>query len=381
MDSRKQRPRFGFAHTPGKLPAPYTYAPALLATRFDPATQRWERGETPGLWTRSGGPVGGRVAFRGEVPRGEVVLPRPLYSEVVAVEGERGAISWSWTTEGLVLLAMEEREALSFEVNLHESPQVRDDDVLHGEVPQELLARTVPDEELPREVLDWLEALQGRDLSLLARALRVRDFIRERYRYDPSYLEDERVARWLRRSAEGSRNLHLAALHAGRGGKHLGAGVCYELNGLCCELLRRAGIPAAVSTGWVLSGDQVDEPDHLWAMALLPTDQGPRFLPLDASTTRDGEPLRVPRRPAGSFRRPAAPATRLPAAPSWATQQPREQTPTPTPPITELARTLRYLAWRQGAAVPDEGTLRRQARALLEDPEQVRRLLELFRSG
>jgi hypothetical protein len=378
MESRRQRPRLGFAHTPGKLPAPYTYAPSLLAVRFDPETQRWERGETPGAWLRCRGRGVGGVVFRGEAPEGEVVLPRPLYGEVVSVRGARGELSFSWTADGLVLALVPEPQEVTFEVELREAPGWQDAPLDLPEGAGGLLERTTLDGELPRELAGWLEELLAADLSPLARALRVRDFIRARYRYDPSYLEDEGVARWLRRSAEGSRNLHLAALHAGRGGKHLGAGVCYELNGLCCELLRRAGIPAAVSVGWVLSGEQVDEPDHLWAMALLPTAQGPRWLPLDASTTREGTPLRVPRRPAGAFRRPAAQGTRLPPAPAWAAEQPAAGGAGGLP-VAELARVLRYAARQAGEEVGDEGTLRREARALLEDPERARELLKWLR--
>lgn len=377
-ESRKQRPRYGFAHTPGQLPAPYVYAPALIASRFDASTQRWERGPCDGQWLRSRGRPVSRVRFRGEAPPGELVLPRSLYGEVLEVEGPAGGLAPSWTTEGLTLIFSPEEGQLSFEVELREAPLFQDREEQHN-APKELLEPTVPDSELPQELHTWLDTLLNRSASSLSRALQIRDFIQSRYRYDPSYLEDARVASWLRKTTEGSANMHVAALHAGRGGRHLGAGVCYELNALCCELLRRAGIPAVVSTGWVLSGEQVDEPDHLWAMALLPTDQGPRFLPLDASTTRDGTPLRVPRRPAGNFRRPAAPPARLPAAPAWARSQPEQAPAAHTPPIAELARTLRYLAQRQGVTLPDEGTLRRKVRALLDDPEKAAELLALIR--
>ena len=57
---------------------------------------------------------------------------------------------------------------------------------------------------------------------------------------------------------------------------HLGRGVCYELNVLHCELLRRVGVPAAVAVGWTLGDGALLEPDHLWAMALLPSPDGPR---------------------------------------------------------------------------------------------------------
>ncbi|RYE85694.1 MAG: transglutaminase domain-containing protein, partial [Myxococcales bacterium] len=246
----------------------------------------------------------------------------------------------------------------------------------------ELLAPTVPDRELPAELHAFLAELAAARLSPLARAQRVRDLVLTRYRYDLSYLQDERVARQLTRATAGSAHRHLAALHAGRDAGHLGAGVCHELNTLVCELLRRAGVPAALSTGWVLDRGHIDEPDHLWTLALLPSDQGPRWMPLDASLGRDGQPQVVPRRPAGDLRvtapRPAAP---LPAAPAWSRSSPaRRSGPAPTaahgapasapaaargtpdaapaaatatapreaPPVTELVRAARYLARQQG---------------------------------
>jgi hypothetical protein len=377
-EARQRRPRYGFAHAPGKLPPPYLYAPSLIATRFDPQEQRWRRGEVQPRWWEGTGAVLGRVRFQGRLPQGQALLPLPLYGELVQVEAAGRALTPVRTPDGGTLLMVPEGE-LFFEVQLREAPTFQDTPLDLATIPRELLEPTVPDAELPLEVHEWLAALDG-SLSPLSRTLAVRDFVRTRYRYDPSYLEDVQVGRWLRRAVGDSKNFHIAALHAGRAGKFLGAGVCYELNGLCCELVRRVGVPAGVSTGWVLDGGQADEPDHLWVMALLPSRQGPRFLPLDASSTEEGQPLRVARRPAGDFRRPTATAQRLPPTPTWAARQPVAPRASEAP-VTELARTLRYLAQQQGQPVPEEGALRRQARAILEDPVRASELLKLLRPG
>ncbi|HEU4535847.1 MAG TPA: hypothetical protein VFS00_17100, partial [Polyangiaceae bacterium] len=128
------------------------------------------------------------------------------------------------------------------------------------------------------------------------------------------------------------------------------------------------------------SGEQVDEPDHLWALALLPSDLGLRWMPLDASSTRQGVPLRVAARPRGPFRA-HAPDDRvaLPPPPPWAAQQPRPAAADALPPLGELARVARYLARQQGTGALDEGTLRRRLQALLDDPAGRRRLLAVLR--
>ena len=70
--------------------------------------------------------------------------------------------------------------------------------------------------------------------------------------------------------------------------KYLGRGVCYALNVLACELLRRVDVPAAVAVGWTMDRGQVSDPDHLWALALLPSTAGSKWFPIDSATTRDG---------------------------------------------------------------------------------------------
>ena len=246
-----------------------------------------------------------------------------------------------------------------------------------------------------------LESLESSSHS--ERCWAIRDFIRERYRYAPTYLEDPAVASWLKNVSRGRDNVHLAALHAGRDARHLGRGVCYELNVLACEMMRRSGVPAAIASGWTLDRGQADAPDHLWAVGLLATVAGPRWMPVDASTTRDGRPLHVAERPAGPWRVRAQKKTEPAASPTpdWvppartgrgagmqgAAEQRgfRVQSPSrgaaperarrePERPLREMIRVLRYLDRKTGAPLSDEERMRR-AQLLLQKPQELRERL------
>jgi len=245
-----------------------------------------------------------------------------------------------------------------------------------------------------------LESLESSSHS--ERCWAIRDFIRERYRYAPTYLEDPAVASWLKNVSRGRDNVHLAALHAGRDARHLGRGVCYELNVLACEMMRRSGVPAAIVSGWTLDRGQADAPDHLWAVGLLATVAGPRWMPVDASTTRDGRPLHVAERPTGPWRVRAPKKTEPTASPTpdWVPpaktargsgmqSEPRgfRQAPSPGPaperarreperPLREMIRVLRYLDRKTDAPLSDEERMRR-AQQLLQKPQELReRLLD-----
>ncbi len=309
LAARREAPAYGFAFTPSSLGAPWVYAPSLVATRFDARGQRWDPVRLPLPISRGDA---GALLLRGKLPPGDNVLPVPLFGRLVdvRVDGELCVLP-----PDARALRLREPADVRLRVVLGSPPQL--DDARPASIAAALQS-VVPDRELPDEVHDALASLDE-DSPPIERALTLRDFVRERYRYDPSYLEDPSVGKWLARVTQGRANAHVAALHAGADARYLGAGVCYELNVLACELLRRAGVPCAIATGWVLTGGQLSEPDHLWALALLEDARGePVWVPIDASTTRDGRPLRVPRRPPGRFRPPPAePRARAPQAPRW----------------------------------------------------------------
>jgi transglutaminase-like putative cysteine protease len=350
----------------------------------------------------------GEVRLRGRVPAGEVVLPVPLYGRVVDLAASPPART-AQGRDGLTMLFADAATDLSYRVALGQAPDFDGGDEVAGDLPAppaSLLAATVPDSELPDETLWFLDELADGGAGALERALAVREFIRTRYRYDPSYLEDEGVARWLRDVSASRPNVHIAALHAGRDGRSLGRGVCYDLNVLACELLRRAGLPAAVATGWPFTGGALAEPDHLWAMALVPTAAGWRWFPIDAATTAEGRPLQTPRRPAGPWR--VAPqrggaAAKLhdrrwtgddQPAPRKRRAQPRVPGSEPTGargraavkvkapprlPVSELVELARHLEALTGERFGSPERLRKRFELLLRDPVRLGELLELLR--
>ena len=414
LQDRTGQPEYGFGFSPSSLPFPHRYAPQAICGRFQPGTQRWLPARHPVEWLEPGREGAFAIGLRGRVPRGESVFPLPLYTRVVEITGDGVRVLRG--RGGRVVVVAREPTVVSGRLELDQAPRFEGAEERMPTVGP-LLEATAPDGELPDEALGFAEELRVSDEPLLQRALAVRAFVQRRYRYDPSYLEDAAVAQWLRRVTRGRPNVHIAALHAGADDHHLGAGVCYELGVLACELMRRAGVPAAVSSGWTWEAGTVADPDHLWAMALLPSDVGPRWLPIDPSTTRDGRPLRVGRRPAGPWRadtpaqttpppeeaedldRPrSAPreqrrgrggAPRGPRGPSGAAgrgQRQHRQRPAGSPrkrkrpPIGELMRVIRHLSELSGEPVDSDNLIAR-CRALLEDPGAAREVLEAFEAS
>lgn len=365
LAARQHAPDVGFGFTPRALPAPHLYGPALIADRFDARSQRWTAAQIDPRWTAPPPGGGYRINFAGRLPTGEAALAVPLYSRVVSIDAP--GVRRVEGRDGRPVLFTGSPTEVRYTVELGEAPRF-------GEVDPPsiaaLLAPTAPDRLLPPECHDLIDALAL--APPLARVAGIVGFIRANYRYDPRYLEDPAHARHLRRATRGSANVHLAALHADADARHLGAGVCYELNALACELLRRVGIPAAIATGWTFDRGQVDEPDHMWAMALLTAADGPRWLPVDASTTIDGRPLHVGSRPASPWQ-PRAPKQDRPPPVSMALPKPRGEVA--AIPLRDLVRVVRHLEAIGAVTARDDAALRAAARRLLTDPEQARALL------
>lgn len=394
LEGRRVAPEIGFAFAPPRLDAPWLYAPKLVATRFERRGQRWRPAAVRRPEVRG---AAGTVSMRGTLPKGDALLPVPLYGRLDEVWLDGGDARTVAGPSGGTVLRLERGGEVRLRITLGPVPDL--DAARAADRDEGALERFVPDGELPEEVLDFLADLDD-GAPPIRRALAVRDFVRARYRYDPSYLEDPAVGRWLAKVTRGRAHAHVAALHAAGDATHLGAGVCYELNALACELLRRAGVPAAVATGWVLDGGTLSEPDHLWALALLEDARGaPVWVPIDASTTRSGRPLRVPRRPPGRFRAPRAPRSKAPKAPTrWdlggaggrppargggtgsrgaspAARKPGRR----RPPRAELRRLVRYLERVTGRRVaPDEREALEEA---LRDRRAAARLLERLLGG
>ena len=382
VDARAKRPTYGFRFAPDSLPSPWLYAPKVVATEFDRHSQSWQ--PTPLERPESRGNVGS-LRLQGALPAGDSVLPIPLYGRLTRFTP---ADASRFPTAVGSLVVLDQGGAATMDIVLGVAP-----DALAAQVSSVDATRSfVPDRELPEEVLAFMADLEP--APPLSTAQTIRDFVRRRYRYDPTYLEDASVGRWLARVARGRSHAHVAALHAAADGEYLGAGVCHELNSLTCELLRRASIPAGIATGWVFTGGSLSEPDHLWVNVFLEGPRGePIWVPIDASTTVRGRPLRVARRPPVRAKKVVAKRRAPPKQPKWASSKPvrrtaggqggsisnrRRRGPSTKkerrPPRAELRRLVHYLERRTGRKVTVEE--KRELEAALQDPRGMVELLE-----
>ncbi len=375
LADRQRAGTFGLAHSPASLPLPYQYAPQVLYAGFSSWSQSWQRFVGDGSWFRGTDSVG-RVRLRGKLPGGEAVIPVPLFGQVslLQADGMGNGLDHLVDAAGLSVWLNKEDAVVTVEVELFEPPNMENGD-RPRRAPRALLEPTVADAELPDEVHD-IAASARNETDVLTAAETVRSFIRERYVYDPTYLEDPSVAAWLRQRSRGRSNVHVAALHASSDADTLGRGVCYELNALACELLRRAGIPAVVATGWTFDRGFVDEPDHLWAMALVETNDGSRWLPVDAASTREGRPLRVGPRPPGPWKAPA-PTGKPAQRPRWLPVRASRKRKSAVP-ISDLFRVARYLEKTTDAYLGNRAELLAACETLLRDPERSKVLAKLL---
>lgn len=374
LESRLEAPDFGFAFAPRTLASPWIYAPEQIVTRFDRRAQRWTSEELARPHPRS---EAGLVAMNGRLPRGECTLPIPMYGRLVELRAADAKAEVMFAKTGETRVALEADSRVSLRIALSAAPS------LEGALPASLDATRsiVPDGDLPNEVHELVQSLAELD-DVVVKSFAARDFVRDRYRYDPTYLEDPSVGNFLARLTRGRANEHVAALHSSADSTHLGAGVCYELNTLLCEILRRLGVPAGLATGWVLSDGALSEPDHLWAVAFLRDPRGaPIWLPLDASVTRAGRPLRVPKRPPGRFRPPREREVKPSPVPRWeADEAPNARIQrTERLPIAELHRLLRHLSTKAGAAITEAD--RERLEEALKDPRSAASLLARMLSG
>ena len=282
---------------PSHLPAPYQYAVHQLGIAFNEGDQSWSASDRlQSLLNTPGFPSNRYVHFEGMMDSGKNQLPLPLYGRIVGdvqVEGsavpfEHNALTASCEIPGNGKVKVKVKVKVKYKVHLLEVPTLTDSDFSETDVDQSFLQPTVSLLGLPPEVQDWIEQTGNESKSLLTRAFAAQSFVRKHYAYDDSYLERREVRRARGRLPRGKGNHHLTLLHASAEGDILGRGVCYELNVLLVELLRRLEVPALTATGWVLSDGIVDFPDHLFALAMVPSENGRCLLTLDAAATDTG---------------------------------------------------------------------------------------------
>jgi hypothetical protein len=370
LADRTQVAEFGLAHSPHQLPVPHRYAPNAIFASFDKRRQQWKPLRCDPKWRQGGGPAG-RLHMRGKLPSPEARVPMPLYGRFV----ESRSNGEARVVEGphAIALLSKSDPTITITIDLDEPPNFSE--ATKGGNDKQLCAFSVADRELPEEVHDLVESLQREDSALQVAGI-IRSFVRRRYVYDPTYLEDPQMAAWLQERSAGRSNIHIAALHAGGDAKFLGRGVCYELNALVCEMLRRAGVQAGVATGWTFDRGYIDEPDHLWAMALVQTSAGPRWLPVDASTTQSGRPLHAAHRPPGPWRADKRKARPL-QEPKWDTTE--LDTPSvESLPLGDLLRVARYLESATGRHLGSRGEILAACREILSDTGRREALTDLL---
>lgn len=330
---------------PRELPKPYLYAPMVYGATFDETSQHWLPGGAPPRdWYGEARPLGREVLFHGTIAPGMSQLPLPLYSTPTAapriIEGE-GAMRAQQRPDGSLWLHLDADRPvkISYSVDLLEPP------ILTGETspvepPDALLIPTVELKDMPPATRRFIEARRNSVMSSWELALATQAFVQTNYIYDDGFMEIPEVAKAKARLRAGEGNHHLEILHASRDGETQGRGICYELNMMVVELLRHLGLPAMVSTCWVLNSGVLANPDHLVALAILPSASGPALLPLDAAVGLAG-PIR-PMAPTSAASSAEQVSTLPPIAPSsgpWNTQS-LENMPTQAHVERELA-TLR----------------------------------------
>lgn len=282
---------------PYPLPSPWAYVIFTVGAKFSPGTQRWLEHPLDLSLFQSGEPTARRAKFEGRLAPGVGLLPMPLFSRLhgrVEVQGDADASSRFQRLPAARGLQPVEIRGTSpvlvrYEVELLEPPGF-----LPGAgvpLPSVLLEPSLPLTALPEPVQQWVKQTKARALSPSLRALEVRQFVVEHFCYDEKFKTRPKVQTQLQRLRAGEGNHALELLFAASGGSYAGRGICYELNVLVVELLRHLNVPSLVAHGWMLDEGQLRWPDHLFALALVPSGAQTVLMPLDAAVSRDFQRL------------------------------------------------------------------------------------------
>ena len=304
-----REPVSGLFHQPQMLPRPYLYAASLLCGQFDASEQRW----LPLAWDELAGfalghPTGRLLPFQGTLLAGLSRLPLPMYSRLHGEIESSARLGLRRGAFAEVLVQAQESVQVRFQVEVMEPPRPMEGEVV---VPAAWRQPTLAKSQLPAEAQAFVAAQLGR--SAWEKALAAQEFMQTHYSYDALFTEQPEAAAILSRPHNGRGHQQLDVLHAGRTGDWLGAGICYELNAMLCELLRHLSVPSLLAYGWVLDEGFLEQPDHIFALAVLQSVDGPCLLPLDGTSSTQG-PLRQlkrrqpPASPIAKIRPPAAPA-------------------------------------------------------------------------
>ncbi len=299
-------PASGLFHQPRLLPRPYLYAASLLCAQFDARRQRW----LPLAWDELAGfaqghPTGRLLPFQGTLLPGLGRLPLPMYTRLHGELDSSGPIGLRRGALGEVLVQAQQRLQVRFQVELLDPPRPLDKEAI---TPAGWRQPTL--EQLPQEAQAFVASQRGR--NPWEKALAAQEFMQTHYSYDAGFAEHPEAARVLSQPHHGRGHHQLDVLHSGRSADWLGAGICYELNAMLCELLRHLGVPSLLASGWVLDEGFLEQPDHIFALAVLQSLDGPCLLPLDGTSSTQGPMRQIKRReppanPLASVRPPDAP--------------------------------------------------------------------------
>jgi hypothetical protein len=265
----------------GNLKLHNLYCLVDLCSDFDPEEQEYKPGWQD--WQQLFIPTGKSLQFSGSYGASSFPLPRPLYSRLAVPPV--GQLTGPDEFHQYRLELDNPDVGLNYEVELCGVPNYQAGTNLRNPSPR-LLQTTSDLDRLPAPVSDWIDWGQCSGLPHWQLAERALEFVMGAYQYDLNYLASERVHQIRRRPAESGENKFLSMLHAGGSGRILGRGVCVELSVLLLEVLRQCGVPSALGRVWMLDQGLIHVPDHVIALALVPTEHGPYWLPLDPSGQR-----------------------------------------------------------------------------------------------
>ncbi|MCB9637446.1 MAG: hypothetical protein H6727_00895 [Myxococcales bacterium] len=289
----------GLFHQPPILPQPYRYALQAFTGRFDNRSQQWVPATLQSPLATTSSTKVGSVILQGKLPPGSNQLPLPLHSKlsgppIVTCDGASVSFKQQEDPSGAVVLQFKAPRTVDvrYHVDLFAPPSILPHESI--QIHKDYMQPTMLRSDLPEAIQGFLTQLEGTSSTQEEKARRIEEMVRKRYRYDMYYAQKASVQEarsLLPLHPRTPQNHSIALLHAGKQGSILGAGVCHGLNILIAELLRQVGIPSAVATCWVFDEGYLSRPDHLIALALLPSAEGTTYLPLDGAVNAQGRVL------------------------------------------------------------------------------------------
>lgn len=261
------------------------YCLHLLCSNFDHATQQYKPGWN--AWNPLFVPSGQTVQFSGSLTMATLPLAMPLYSRMIGpprLEGE-GDVVGPDAFQHYRLEPATNQALLTYDVELSAAPDYKNSVALENVDPR-LLSTSVLLHHLPSDLRQWVDWARSSASPHWQLADRANELIRASYEYNLDYLSAEAVKALIARPVEPGENRFLSILHAEQSGSFLGRGTCSELSAILMEVLRHCGVPCALARVWMLDQGLIHVPDHAIVLAMVPSDHGPYWLPLDPSSSR-----------------------------------------------------------------------------------------------